>query len=104
MNFNMANFWVQVHNIPVRFKTQNIAEKICEAIGTVSRPTDNTKVEGDGFVRVRVMVDISKPLCHGRVISLENGKELWVSFKYERLPNLYYWCGCLTHADRDCDL
>lgn len=31
-------------------------------------------------------------------------KEQWVSFKYERLPNLCYWCGCLTHADRDCDL
>ena len=27
-----------------------------------------------------------------------------MSFKYERLPNLCYWCGCLTHADKDCDL
>jgi len=25
-------------------------------------------------------------------------------FKYERKPNLCYWCGCLTHADKDCDL
>ena len=104
MNFNMINFWVQVHEIPVRFRTQKIAEKICETIGTVSRPADNTKVEGDGFIRVRVKVDISKPLCRGRVISLENGRELWVSFKYERLPNLCYWCGCLTHADKDYDL
>lgn len=80
-----------------------MAEKICEVIGTVSRPADNTEIEGDGFIRVRVKVDISKPLCHGWVISLENGGELWVSFKYERLPNLYYWCGCFTHTDRDCD-
>ena len=21
--------------------------------------------------------------------------------KYERLPNICYWCGCLTHSDRD---
>ena len=99
MNFNMVNFWVQVHEIPVRFRIQKIAEKICETIGTVSRPADNTEVEGDGFIRVRVKVDVSKPLCHGRVISLENGRELWVSFKYERLPNLCYWCVCLTHMD-----
>ena len=27
----------------------------------------------------------------------------WVSFKYERLPNVCYWCGRLNHVDRDCD-
>ena len=78
MNFNTANFWVQVHEILVRFRTQKIAEKIYETIGTVSRPTDNTEVQGDGFIRVRVRVDISKPLCHGRVISLENGRVMGV--------------------------
>ena len=29
---------------------------------------------------------------------------MWISFKYERLPNMCYWCGRLTHDDRDCDL
>ena len=29
---------------------------------------------------------------------------MWISFKYERLPNLCYWCGRLTHDDRDCEL
>ena len=28
---------------------------------------------------------------------------MWISFKYERLPNLCYWCGRLTHDDRDCE-
>ena len=44
------------------------------------------------------------PLCHGRLIVIgEGGKQVWVSFKYERLPNLCYWCGRLTHDDRDCE-
>ena len=34
-------------------------------------------------------------------MSLGRGKELWVSFKYERLPNICYWCGYLNHDDRD---
>ena len=50
------------------------------------------------------MIDISRPLCRGRLITLDDGKEHWVSFKYERLTNLYYWCGCTTHVDRDYEL
>ena len=104
MKFNLVTFWVQVHDIPIRFRMRTVAEKICEAVGTVHRPTEETKIKGDGFIRVRVTIDISQPLCRGRVISLENGKELWLSFKYERLSNLCYWCGSLTHDDRDCNL
>jgi len=49
-----------------------------------------------------VLLDIFQPFYRGRLITLEDGKNHWVSFKYERLPNLCYWCGCLTHGDRDC--
>lgn len=27
--------------------------------------------------------------------------EEWISFKYECLPNLCYWCGRVTHDDKD---
>ena len=54
-------------------------------------------------MQVRVLVDVTQPLCRGRVISLDDDKDLWVSFKYERLPIICYWCGCLNHNDRDCE-
>ncbi|KAK7838732.1 hypothetical protein CFP56_019309 [Quercus suber] len=49
-------------------------------------------------------MDITKPLCRGHRITMASGKEGWVSFKYERLPNLCYWCGRLTHSDRECPM
>lgn len=55
-------------------------------------------------MQVRVFVDITKPLCRGRKIGLNNGEDSWVSFKYERLPNLCYWRGRLTHHDKECSL
>ncbi|XP_030936213.1 uncharacterized protein At4g02000-like [Quercus lobata] len=103
MEFKWATFWVQIHDLPIRFRSRRVAEKICEGIGKVNAMSDENESEGDGFVRIRVTIDVSKPLCCGRVISLDSGKELWVSFKYERLPNICYRCGCLTHDDRDCD-
>ena len=55
-------------------------------------------------MRVRVTLDVYQPLCRGRVIKLKEGGKTWVNFKYERLPNICYWCGCFDHSDKDCDL
>ncbi|KAK9995636.1 hypothetical protein SO802_020322 [Lithocarpus litseifolius] len=38
----------------------------------------------------------------GRQVTFEDGSEGWIAFKYERLPNLCYWCGRLSHDDKDC--
>ena len=35
---------------------------------------------------------------------MPKGDKAWIHFKYERLPSICYWCGCLDHDDRDYDL
>lgn len=35
---------------------------------------------------------------------MENGEKVWVKFKYERLPNICFWCGWLNHSDKNCEL
>ena len=55
-------------------------------------------------MRVRVNVDVTNPLSRGRMVSFGQSTEKWVFFKYERLPNLCYWCDCLNHDDRDCEV
>lgn len=104
MHFSSTHFWVQVHGIPIHFRNKRVAEGLCELVGEVAPQTTAHTMDGGGFMRVRVKVDISLPLCRGWAIALDDDKEQWVSFKYERLPNLCYWCGCLTHNNRDCDL
>ena len=103
MDFNLTPFWVQVHGIPMKFMNQTVAEGLCETVGVVQNQSNTKTEESGGFMRVRVLVDISQPLCRGKVLTLDDDKELWVSFRYERLPNICYWCGCLTHNDRDCE-
>ncbi|XP_065624928.1 uncharacterized protein LOC136065537 [Quercus suber] len=103
-DLTMVTFWVQIYDIPIRFRNKEIAEQICESVGTILYPDGAPECDGGSFIRVRVKVDISQPLCRGKLITLEDGKDHWVSFKYERLANLCYWCGCLTHTDRDCKL
>ena len=102
--FNKVPFWVQVHDIPCSFLTRKVAEKLCDTVGEVQKSIGAVDDDGGSFFRVRVLVDITLPLCRGKVISLPNGSNSWVNFKYKRLPNVCYWCGRLDHNDRDCEL
>ena len=83
--------------------TREVAEDICGNAGLMDKSTQLSEMMGGSFMRVRVVIDVSFPLCRGRMISFDEGDEAWVSFKYERLPNICYWCGCLNHSDKDCD-
>ena len=79
-----------------------------EIVSIVSQVDMKASKEGDSnnfnFLRLKVVMDTSKPLCRGRKITMVDGKEGWVRFKYERLPNICYWCGKLTHSDKECPL
>jgi hypothetical protein len=96
-------FWVQLHGLPVRKMTFEVVTAICSSLGKIDHVSEgDANAEGGMAMRVRVIMDITKPLCRGRKIRLEKGKELWISFKYERLPNFCYWCGHVSHSDKDC--
>ena len=90
LKFDRTLFWVQVHGIPYRYMNVKVAKKICNVLGRVIHSTDPAKIEEGNFTRIRVVLDVSLPLCCGRVFSLENDKNLWKTYKYERLPNICY--------------
>ena len=104
LEFKRILIWVQIHDVPYNFMNKTVAVKLYEVVGAVCQSRDEGETDEGSFLRIKVVIDISKPLCMGRLISLSKGEQSWVSFKYERLPNICYWCGCLNHVDSDCDL
>ena len=72
LQFQKATFWVQVHDIPIHFITRGVAESICDIIGKVSRSIGGVDKDGGSFIQVKVTLDISLPLCRGRLVSFEN--------------------------------
>ena len=75
LDFNNAPFWIQLYGLPVKFMTMTVAETLCEPTGqTLTLLNTKTEVCG-GFIRVRVMVDISQPLCCGRMVALNDNRE-----------------------------
>ena len=57
------------------------AEKICEVVGKIVHSTDPAETEGGNFMRIRVEMDVSLPLCRGRVVSMEKGKKILGHFQ-----------------------
>uniref|UniRef100_A0A2N9GDB5 Reverse transcriptase domain-containing protein n=1 Tax=Fagus sylvatica TaxID=28930 RepID=A0A2N9GDB5_FAGSY len=101
--FTETSFWVQLHGIPVRRMNQEVANILGSSLGKIAHISGGAAaVDGGQAMRIRVSIDITKPLCRGRKAVLEQGRETWISFKYERLPNYCYWCGHVTHSDKDC--
>ena len=68
-------FWVQVHGIPIRFMTTKVADNICDTIGRVVRSIGDETEEVGSVIQVRIKIDISLPLCRGRVITIESGEK-----------------------------
>lgn len=57
---------------------------------------DKYGIEWGLYMRIRVWVNITKPLALGKLINFGR-KQSWTSSKYERLPNFYFNCGVIKH-------
>ena len=103
VDFGKTSFWVQLHGLPVRRMNPEVATILGSSLGKVDQiSAGDALAEGGQAMWIRVCLDITKPLCRGRLTRFEKGREVWISFKYERLPNFCYWCRQITHSDKDC--
>ncbi|GMN24411.1 hypothetical protein TIFTF001_050320 [Ficus carica] len=94
----------KAHNLPMRSISEKIGMMIGEALGVAIRVWKDREGRCSGsFLRIRVMMDISKPVR--RVIPVRlgsNGAVHWAELKYERIPDFCYVCGCIGHIAMEC--
>ncbi|TXG57618.1 hypothetical protein EZV62_015447 [Acer yangbiense] len=97
LDFNWAEFWVQIYQVPLLCMSKEIGWFLGGMIGDVM-DVDGGDVEDcvGKFMRVKVRVDIKKPLKRClRVDILGDGNETIMVLRYERLPNRCFKCGWL---------
>jgi hypothetical protein len=102
MEFNKAFFWVRMFHLPLGCMSEAMGVKLGSSVRLVEEvETDEDGIGWGEYLRVRICLDISKPLVRGRVLKL-NGEITWVAFQYERLPRFCFQCGIICHGEGGC--
>nr|GMD98183.1 uncharacterized protein LOC109147766 [Ipomoea batatas] len=103
MPFDGAEFWIQLHDLPYGFYSEKAAKAIGNFIGSyVCMDENNSEGWWSTFIRIRVSIDITKPLTSKMRIRRPGGEWSWISFRYERLPNFCFICGIIGHTEKFC--
>ncbi|KAM7491058.1 hypothetical protein LguiA_033979 [Lonicera macranthoides] len=102
--FDYCIFWLQIHNLPVSKRSSENIRRIAELAGRVIEieKLEATELLIHRFVRVKILVDVRRPLKRGFRLLDEAESYSWVPFKYERLGNFCFACGRLGHEKNFC--
>lgn len=100
-----VDIWVQIYDIPHGFLSENILRSVGSAIGRYIKSGPGTFEGGwKQYVRIRVAINVEKPLKRRMKIKREGDSWSWLNFKYERLGTFCFVCGVLGHSERDCNI
>uniref|UniRef100_A0A803NLH2 Reverse transcriptase n=1 Tax=Cannabis sativa TaxID=3483 RepID=A0A803NLH2_CANSA len=98
-----VDMWIQLHDIQSRFKTAQVCKDLGNFIGSfVEADKKNFLGLWRDYLRIRVTLDVSKPLKRRKKILTVDGKEFWVNFKYEHVPTFCFICGIMGHSEGFC--
>jgi hypothetical protein len=105
IEFNYTSVWIRAFNLPLGMMNKETGRQIGDRVGKmVEVDTDAYGSAVGSYLRIKVRVDIHKPLLRG--VTLEDEEEEEGGFcplQYEFLPNFCYGCGLLGHVEKDCD-
>lgn len=84
-------------------RNKYVGRQIDNALGHAEEVSIEVReVEWGKFMRLRVKLDITKPLLRKKKICIGDLESVWVRISYERLPYFCFNCGIIRHSYRDC--
>lgn len=95
--------WVQVHDLPHGMMTEKILQSIGNYVGVfVKSDPGNFNDAWRTYARIRIKMNIDKPLKRRMKVKREGDAWGWINFKYERLSTFCFVCGLMGHSEREC--
>jgi interleukin-1 receptor-associated kinase 1 len=102
LNMHKVSFWVRVYDLPFKLRSEAMAKKLGNIMGSFEEVDPKDSNRTGRFLRLKTSLDLRKPLKKGTKIKFQD-RNLWVDFKYERLPNFCFACGKIGHQMKECE-
>lgn len=103
VSLNSIDLWVQIHDLQPSFMSEKIITEVGNQLGKfVSSCPSNFKGVWRGYLRIRVSMDLSKPLKRKMKIRKFGNEWGSITFKYENVPTFFFICGVLGHSEKYC--
>jgi hypothetical protein len=103
MPMNTTEIWAQVHQLPFGFMDAKVGALVGSHIGRmVKYDEENNYGPWRRFMRVRVEIALEEPLQKSLVIEREEGEDIKLVFKYEKLGKFCFVCGAIGHTENFC--
>ena len=102
LKFDLTSLWVCMSYFPLGCMSREVGRKIGSLVGIVEKvDTDEDGIGWGEFLRVKIRVDLTKPLARGRKMQVD-GESIWIAFQYKRLPKFCFQCGVIIHSHEGC--
>lgn len=103
MQLDSLDLWVQIHELPVGCMSERVIQEVGNFVGTYVESCPKNFVGGwKEYMRVRVRINLAKPLKRRMKVRKSGNDWQWIVFKYENVPNFCFICGLLGHSDKFC--
>ncbi|MBA0634173.1 hypothetical protein Godav_025534, partial [Gossypium davidsonii] len=97
ISMTSSPFWIKIDSLLPELGKKDLMHAIGVTFGGVIRSEIS-----DTCCRLRISMDVRKPLRRGIFVSSINIKKIWVPFKYENLSIFCFGCGRMGHGLTDC--
>ena len=97
------DMWIQIYDLPSGFMSEAVGKQLGNFFGEflVYDAKNNSSLWRE-YMRIKIKLDVRKPLKREKKITRKNGSEFVVLCKYERLGDFCFACGLLSHTERFC--
>ncbi|XP_074283125.1 uncharacterized protein LOC141607670 [Silene latifolia] len=96
--FHIVPIWIRVKHLPIPLLNTSVAAFLLSHVGDIcEEETYPTLLPTRNFVRVKVWVDLSKPLIPGCYLALNDREHQWIGFSYEGVFRFCKTCGQVGH-------
>ncbi|XP_074361558.1 uncharacterized protein At4g02000-like [Apium graveolens] len=99
-----VSIWIQLYNLPMGYMLETVGRQLGNFFGEFLEYDARNSMSWRDCMRVRIKIDVHKPLKRKKKIIKKDGSKIIVEYRYERLGEFCFSCGMVSHTDRFCRL